>query len=526
VTAHHWTRPLSTWTPRAILGGLVVAGLSRLQLPALREAALVGAGILLWGAITDLADSRGYRLRGPARITPRRFTRRLRGDGVRLQLRPGRLARRVGRKPVVRFPRSLEAGHLLVMGDVGSGTSGVLRQVLQDIAARGERAIVYDPALAYVPSCYDPSRGDVLLNPMDQRAPFWTPADDLQDPNDALTVATSLVPDETHAALTDVSRRVLASLFLMRPGPDELAAWLASQDALDARLAGTPEAVLLKRLKADERTHVLAVLAVLGDAFRLLPADSETTSRWSAAEWTWSHRGWLFVTSPPTLRERLRPLTSLWVDLLLWRLMEHSGDGSPRTWVVLDDLASLNRLPHLYGALMSDGVTNMPIVLCISGRSLMDARYGAEAEAIVARPATKLFFRTREPRAAAWIGSTVGHVAVERLPATPGPVYSRVPRSALAHQIGPLILDSEVMTLPTGQAVLTAAGLVAPLALAEPATVVTGPSFLPRPSKPWPPRSPTAAQPEPVAATDAPPLVSPTAAPPAPPPEPAPRLYR
>src|SRR5579864_5839774 len=380
MTAHHWTRPLSTWTPRAILGGLFVAGLSRLQLPALQEVALVGAGILLWGAITDLADSRGYRLRGPVRVTPRGFTRRLRGDGVRIQLRPGRLARSVGRKPVVRLPRSLEAGHLLVMGDVGTGTSGVLRQVLQEIAARGERAIVYDPALAYVPSCYDPSRGDVLLNPMDQRAPFWTPADDLHDPNDALTVATSLVPDETHAALTDVPRRVLASLFLARPSPDELSTWLASP-GLEARLAGTPEAVLAKRLKADERIRVLAVLAVLGDAFRLLPAESETTNRWSAAEWTWSHRGWLFVTSPPMLRERLRPLTSLWLDLLLWRLMEHSGDGAPRTWVVLDDLASLNRLPHLYRALVSDRAGRMPMVVCVHGRSLIDARYGAEAEA-------------------------------------------------------------------------------------------------------------------------------------------------
>jgi hypothetical protein len=66
MTAHHWTRPLSIWTPRAILAGLFVAGLGRLQLPALREGALVGAGLLLWGAIGDLADSRGYRLRGPS----------------------------------------------------------------------------------------------------------------------------------------------------------------------------------------------------------------------------------------------------------------------------------------------------------------------------------------------------------------------------------------------------------------------------------------------------------------------------
>jgi type IV secretory pathway TraG/TraD family ATPase VirD4 len=199
--------------------------------------------------------------------------------------------------------------------------------------------------------------------------------------------------------------------------------------------------------------------------------------------------------------------------------MEHSGDGTPRTWVVLDDLASLNRLRHLQAALVSDRAGRMPMVLCVHGRSLIDARYGAEAEALLSRPATKLFFRTREPRAAAWIAATVGHRALERLVAAHSRADGHVSHWESECHIESLVLDSEIMSLATGRAVLTAESLVAPLVVGEPAVVVASPAFLPRPAKPWPTPTPPAL-PEPTAATDQPPLLPPLT------PESAPRVYR
>ena len=45
------------------------------------------------------------------------------------------------------------------------GKSAAIRQVLSQIWDRGETAIVYDPALEYLPQFYTESRGDVVLNP-------------------------------------------------------------------------------------------------------------------------------------------------------------------------------------------------------------------------------------------------------------------------------------------------------------------------------------------------------------------------
>jgi hypothetical protein len=502
----------------------VYAGQSPFALyaPSLRSTGLTFAALLFFACVNDLMRHPGRRIRGSELVTPRLFHRRLRADGLTIFQQPGRVARRFGWQSRVRLSRRLETHHTLVMGDIGAGTSAVIRQILRQIAARGERAIVYDPALEFLPECYDESRGDVILNPLDQRSPYWTPADEVLEPPDALTVATALVSDHPQAgrdAVAEVSRRLVVHLLSARTSPSDLATWLAHPAELNARLAGTAEARILARLTPEQRTSVLASLNVIADALKLLPEEPDATARWSAAEWAWHGRGWVFLTSPPPMRERLRPVTSLWLDLLLRRLMDGT-DGTPRTWVVVNDVASLDRLPHL-SLVVHDPHTRTPLVLGVRGRSRVDARYGPEAEALLSRPATKIFLRTTEPRAATWIADTVGRVEVEieRVPGphpTPGvhPHYGGLDR-----QVYSLVLDSEIMRLPDRHGWLCVHGLVVPLHLADRPPIVKRPKFLPRPHKPGPlPPPPVPAS----SPTDESPLPAPPLAP-----APAPRrVYR
>jgi type IV secretion system coupling TraD/TrwB family protein len=82
------------------------------------------------------------------------------------------------------------------MGDTGAGKSVLQRQVLLQIAERKETAIVYDPALEYTPQFYQPSRGDLILNPLDLRCPYWSPSEEVTHEAESLTLATSLFPDK------------------------------------------------------------------------------------------------------------------------------------------------------------------------------------------------------------------------------------------------------------------------------------------------------------------------------------------
>jgi hypothetical protein len=89
----------------------------------------------------------GRRLKGPELVTARRFNRRTSANGIRFAQMAHLPARLFGIQPVLKIPRAIESSHLLVMGDSGTGKSALIRQILPQLEARGETAIVYDPAL-------------------------------------------------------------------------------------------------------------------------------------------------------------------------------------------------------------------------------------------------------------------------------------------------------------------------------------------------------------------------------------------
>ena len=96
-------------------------------------------------------------------------------------------------------------------------------------------------------------------------------------------------------------------------------------------------------------------------------------------------------------------------------MMEPCANPAKPVWFVLDELASLNRLPQLHTAVTENRKYGNPVVLGFQGRSQLEKRYGQDAEAMLSQPATKIFFKTSEPRAAKWISETLGEIEVERL---------------------------------------------------------------------------------------------------------------
>jgi type IV secretory pathway TraG/TraD family ATPase VirD4 len=392
-------------------------------------------------------------------VSPARFTRRVRGDGLAFVQQP-RSFRRAG---AVQIPRALESSHLLVVGDSGTGKSALIRQMLMQIDARGETAIVYDPALEYTPQFYSTERGDVLLNPLDARSPYWTPSDEWRHEAETLTLATSLFPDRHHenTFFTEAPRRIFAHLLTLQPTPKQLAWWLCHEDEIDQRLAGTAYATMIDRQAPAQRSGVLASLNMVADTLKLLPTEQDTSRRWSAAAWasTWPH-GWVFLTSTPETRPRLVPLTSLWLDLLVLRLM---NQGQPRphpTWFVLDELASLQRLPQLHTAITENRKSNNPVVLSFQGRSQLETRYGHDAEAMLSQPATKIFLRTSEPRAAKWIADTLGEIEIERLRESRSEGRGGQRSFGLERQVEPLVMASEISGLPALRGYLKVGNLV------------------------------------------------------------------
>jgi Type IV secretion-system coupling protein DNA-binding domain len=73
-----------------------------------------------------------------------------------------------------------------------------IRSLLRQIQARGDIAVVVDPECEYVAEFYRPMRGDLILNPIDERCPCWSPWLELSEryyQSDAAAFAASLIPE-------------------------------------------------------------------------------------------------------------------------------------------------------------------------------------------------------------------------------------------------------------------------------------------------------------------------------------------
>ena len=419
----------------------------------------------------------GCRLKGPEMVTVKEFNQWSGADGINFLTTKGRES--------LSMPRSLESSHMMMMGDTGAGKSVLQRRVLTQIAERGETAIVYDPALEHTRQFFNPARGDLILNPLDVRCPYWSPSDEVMHEAEALTLAASLFPDKPHENrfFVEGPRKIFAHLLTLKPTPEELVRWMSHEEELDRLLKGTELTAFIYRGAGPQRGGVLGALNMVADSLKLLPKEGETKQRWTTEEWARQRNGWIFLTSTPRFRERLLPLMSLWLDTLVLRLMNQGDPSLRHAWFVLDELASLQRLPQLHTALTENRKSGNPVVIGFQGRSQLEVRYGHEAESMLSQPAIKIFLHTSEPRAAKWISDTIGEVEMERVKETVNTHRLKITKSRSYHnerRTEPLVLPSEISGLQRLHALLKVDNLVVPFSFPYLAPVKTEPGFIPR----------------------------------------------
>lgn len=482
----------------------------------------VSAPIVLVGAVliatayahrrTGRRTRRGQTLRGPELVSRRQFTHLKRGDGIGFvtndRLSPSELLSGRLNDRALAIRSQEESSHFLLMGDTGTGKSSLIRQLLQQVERRKEAAIVFDPALEFTPQFYRPERGDQILNPLDTRMPYWSLGDEIQYRAEAIAFAKALFPDDRrdNRFFIESPRKIFARLLSFKPTAQEIAHWLQHHTEIDRLLTGTELASMIDPAAPSQRAGVLASLSMVGDSFQLIPDRANTTGEWSACEWAQRRKGWLFLTSTPQTLDRLRPLISVWLDLLLMRLLS----GGPPVWVFLDELPTLNKLPKLPEALALARKPNVRLVLGLQGRAQLETRYGPESEAMLSQPATKVFLRTSEPRAAEWVSKALGEIEFERLRESVNydkhlmVLYRRKGHGySLDRQTKPLVLASEISGLSNLTGYLKSENYVVRFSFKPNPVQNRQPALLPRPitANEWPQRPPATGNDQPTPST-------------------------
>jgi type IV conjugative transfer system coupling protein TraD len=308
----------------------------------------------------------------------------------------------------------------LLAGTTGTGKSVAMQELMDQVRAKGQRAIVYDIDGAFIPAYYRPGK-DILLNPLDTRVPAWNIWQECRDLADFDTAALSLMPE--HLAGTDPfwirSAHTIFSCAALKlqanshPKTRMLLEPIFAEglQSLGSLVTGTPAAPLV--LEQIDKT-ALSIKATLSTYCKSLMYLKEEGKKplFSIRRWIEADEGdsWLFIASNAQKIDALRPLLSVWLDVAAKSILSLKASHDRRLWFFLDELPSLHKLPSLMNALSRGRKYGACFVAAIQDVHQLHAIYGKNhAESLTSLFNTKVFYRTQEPDSAHWMSKVIGN---------------------------------------------------------------------------------------------------------------------
>lgn len=330
----------------------------------------------------------------------------------------------------VGIPPNLECRHFAIIGTTGAGKTTVMRQMLDNVEARGEPALVYDTSGEFVAHYYKPERGDVILNPFDERSVYWSPFLEIAHPADADRIARQLV-SETGERDDDVwletSRILVANILrvLNAEGrttlPDLLNALQAkTKEEMKVWLAGTSSARTFED-DADRATgSVLFMLAKASNLLQFLwrePGDARSFSfrnYFAGIDRIKGDKPWIFVPRKEDFFESIKPLLACWLECAASATLGLDPSSSRRLWFFLDELADLPRVDNLTRLLPEGRKFGASVTVTFQAIGQMHRRYGKDsAEALLGCCNNKLYLQIIDRETREWASRNIGDVEVE-----------------------------------------------------------------------------------------------------------------
>jgi|TARA_R110002049_G_scaffold259498_1_gene435352 type IV conjugative transfer system coupling protein TraD len=362
------------------------------------------------------------------------------------------------------YPYRMETSHTLVAGTTGAGKTQALAVLLAEIRRRGDRAIIYDKMRSFVPSFYDPSRGDQILNAMDARCANWTPFADATRYEDFYQMACALIPDPAGNADTfwvDSARIVFAVVAhkLHRQGYRTTRALLhkllrTSHEELASFVENTIAASSISPKNAKTAESIRATLVTGLASLQVLERGQDERASFSIREWVQRNdcEACLFLTSRSDKHQTLRGLITVWLEIALTAIMAQERDPDRTIWIIADELPSLYKLPSLEKGLAEGRQYGAAYVLGIQTLSQLQSIYGRDtAHTITGLCRTKLLLNLADPDTAEIAAKYIGRAEVQRAQRGIGFGASDVRDGVnytLQDKFDHLVLPEQLMRLP------------------------------------------------------------------------------
>ncbi|HXP63882.1 MAG TPA: type IV secretion system DNA-binding domain-containing protein [Steroidobacteraceae bacterium] len=304
----------------------------------------------------------------------------------------------------VAIPAMDEAKHFKLIGTTGTGKSTAVQEILSAALARGDRAVIADPDGGYLRRFHQEDRGDIILNPFDERSVKWDLFKEIRNPYDVEQLARSLIPDHEGP---DRSWRGYARTFFAAvtrqahnagiSDVGELYRLLVIADSSELRglVRGTPAQPFLEEQNSRMFDSIRSVASSAVGALDYVA--QQKSSGFSVRDWVDDEKpGVLFMPYKAGQIAALRSSISAWMRLAIFETMDQGdqSEGKARLWFVVDELDALGQIDGLKDALARLRKFNGRCVLGFQSLAQVSSTYGqGDAHTIVENCSNTLILR-------------------------------------------------------------------------------------------------------------------------------------
>ena len=365
------------------------------------------------------------------------------------------------------IPERFLSEHFLITGSTGAGKSVLIRGLLHQIRDRGEGAIVLDPESEYVQEFYDEERGDVILNPLDARCPFWSPwleftADTID--SDVESLSDALVrgkPGDSSAEYFINGAKMVIEVLLKKTTSMAELLKLAAADPgqLHRVLKGT---LAYHHVSAGGPAQSSAIMGTIGAALKPFEHLRENGERdWSARGWAHDPKGWIFLSSVEGSRAATRAIQAVWLDFLTrWLLSPDVHLDQRQIWIIADELPVLGKLAQIQSLATRGRKRGLALVMGFQNLSQLREIYGHEGSITLASaPTTKVIMRCDEPETARYGSDLLSNAEIIRTVENTSSGTNNSSTSRVQQHIeNRIVMAAEIQLLPKLEGYLAVAG--------------------------------------------------------------------
>jgi type IV secretory pathway TraG/TraD family ATPase VirD4 len=369
----------------------------------------------------------------------------------------------------IEIPATDETKHFKFIGTTGTGKSTAIQEIMTKALARGDRAVIADPDGGYLRRFYREDRGDIVLNPFEERSVKWDLFAEIKSPYDVEQLARSLIPDHEGQ---DRSWRGYARTFFTAVTRQSHEAGIsdvgelfrllvvAETSELKTLVRGTPAQPFLEEHNSRMFDSIRSVTSSAVAALEYVA--QQKTPQFSIREWVNDKSpGVLFIPYKAGQIAALRSTISGWMRLAIFEAMNPGEEREGRQskdkplWFVVDELDALGQIDGLKDALARLRKFDGRCVLGFQSIAQVSSTYGqGDAHTIVENCGNTLILRCSASEGggtARFASQLIGEREVLRTTVSKSARATEILGSVTHNQhvsVEPAVLPSQVEQLP------------------------------------------------------------------------------